>query len=160
MDRVPAKAAAVVNALVVLCLPLVPALLPTPGNSVAATVYTSEWSRWLDGILGFVLFVSVLGPFAALAGWRTWVHAEHWLDGDRCWRGVLEAGGTAFLLAFLSVGGAVGANWFRNPALAVGYTVFYALFASIFGLVVGVILQLTAMIVLAISVVFEDVRGG
>ncbi len=158
MHRGPAKAAAIVNMLVFLCLPLIGPALTSPGNSV--TAYTSEWARVLDLILGFALIVSVLGPFAALAGWRTWVHAGHWLDGDRCWRGVLEAGGIAFALGFLAVGGAVGPNWFRSPALAFGYTLFYAVFAALIGLGVGVILQFTAMIVLVISALVQRVPGG
>ncbi len=156
MHQAPARAAALVNGLLVLCLPWIVVFVMPHGSGGGVTVHA--WPR-LAVMLDLIATVSLLGPFAALAAWRTWVHARHWLDGDRCWRGVLEAGLTGFLVAFVAITPAIGANWFRRPIVAVGYDLFYATVALLAGLGLGAILQLTAMIVLVVSAAVAGARA-
>jgi len=160
MHRGPATAAAVVNALVVLFLPWVVTVLLPSGTNSSAIAYADEWSRWLSAIRNLIETVLLLAPFAALAAWRTWVHAGHWLDGERCWRGVLEAGLAAFLVVFVGLAHAIGANGFRRPVLALGYVTVYATVACIIGLGVGAVLQLMAMVVLIVSALVERTPSG
>jgi hypothetical protein len=144
----PRIAAAVVNGLLVLLLP--PALL-VAGNLLfnsdsdySVTVRASERSLLLPALSILVRMEMVLLPFAALAGWRTWVHAGDWRTGRRGWRGVAEAGacGLFVALAYLAPG------IVTRPMDAPPYVIAYGGAALVLGLVAGLLLRTTGVLVL------------
>ena len=84
----PEAVAAAVNAIVVVCLPviLIITMWLTPTTSV--TVHADPASATAFVKLAETLFVFVpFTPFAAVAAWRTWTHARRYLDGNGAgWR--------------------------------------------------------------------------
>lgn len=135
MRRRPEATAAVVNALVVLITPL--ALLWLERARLGATSSVAMLGR----------SAVILLPFAVLAAWRTWVHAQRWRAGQATvWQPLAEAaavGGVA-ALAYLARG------ILTRPAEAPAYVVAYGGAALILGAIVGVILRTTAVLALTL----------
>ncbi len=144
--------AAAVNGLIVLLLPLVVAAvgscIGTGRMQNSVTVHPPGWSAFLAGLQALIAVDRVLLPFAALAAWRTWVHAKRWRDrGDRGWQGVAEAGvcgaGTAVLVLMPGI--------VTRPMDAAPYIAVYGGAALIVGLVVGLFLRTAAGVVLKLT---------
>src|SRR5262245_8535500 len=103
--RQPEVIAALVNALVVLLIPVgfVVFLLtrPLPDNTVVARVSTSAQIA-LRNLLLVGAFLVPFVPLALITGWRTWVHASRVQRREgRGWQAVLEAAALGFAIALL-----------------------------------------------------------
>lgn len=151
--------AAVVNGALVLLLPawlvgLTSVLRATlPAHYTSGAVHARATSTVEAAIQASLIGLLVTMPLAALAAWRTWVHARRWLDQRRSSSGVVEAaalGGlfVAGMLGAAALGAAArGAGWIGViPAIVV-----YAAIGALVGLIVGLILQLTAVAVLRLA---------
>ncbi len=99
----------------------------------------------------------VAAPFAMLAFWRTWVHAQRSLRGESAgWRGVLEAGalGVALTLPVVLPGVVLRqfnpGPWGQPQAFVLGlaYLGGYGLLGLGVGLGLGLLLWLSATLVL------------
>jgi len=153
-DR-PATIVALVNAVVVMALPLAFASAvklfannySNGGTTVVGSLPAGEhYARMAQGAATYVL---ALSPFAMAAAMRTYVHARRWLEtGATGWRGVLEAGACGFLAALLILLPGILPRVLTTPLLAVEYALFYALMTLIPGLAVGLVLWTTAMLTL------------
>jgi hypothetical protein len=88
----------------------------------------------------------VLLPFAAIAAWRTWVHAKRWPQ-ERGWQGVAEAGlcGLGTGLLYLAPG------IVTHPMEAPQFVIIYGGAALILGLLVGLFLRMTAVVILRLQ---------
>jgi hypothetical protein len=146
--RHPEDVAAFVNALLTLCLP--PALLMLGMFVFPSTSVTVRPERpfFASAVLRLNDFASVmipLAPFAVLAGWRTWVHAQRFRDGrGRGWQGVLEGGAAGLVSALFVLSRAIA----TRPTEALPYIVAYGGGAALLGLGFGLLLWTTAHIVL------------
>jgi hypothetical protein len=144
----PEIIAAIVNAIRVLCVPVVVSVAISVAISRDTThAVAIAYPRWhvLNQVAQALAFVVVFIPFAALAGWRTWVHARWYRSGEGTgWQGVLEAGALGFLIALsvLSVG------IVTHPAQAGPYVIFYGGAALSIGLLLGVVLRAAAIVTL------------
>jgi len=160
MREYAALSAAVVNGALVLFLPawlvgltsILRAALPAQSSSV--TVYARTSSTVEVAIQASLIGLLVTMPLAAVAAWRTWVHATQWLQQRRTWRGVVEATALGALFVTVMLGSAalrasaLGAGSFAAiPAIAL-----YAAIGALVGLLVGLMLQLMAMAVLTLAV--------
>jgi hypothetical protein len=155
MHRRPETIAALLNGLIVWLLPTTISALFAIGRGLgigasdtAITVHPPGWSP-LDPIMGTALqFGFVMLPFAALAAWRTWVHARRWRErGGSGWQGVGEAGacGLATLLVVL-------APRILSHLNQVTPTIFgYGGLATLMGLLIGLLLRTSAVIVLKLT---------
>jgi hypothetical protein len=106
-----------------------------------------------------VMAVLVGAPLGAIASWRTWVHARHYLLREtRGWQGVVEAGVLGFALTLpLVLPGVVARQFDPGPwgqpgafMLGLAYVGFYGLFGLFIGLVLGMLLRLSAIAVLLV----------
>lgn len=144
-SRRPEAAAAIVNGLLVLLTP--------PGLLLAGSVFLRDpeavrpegasvmWPAILTGLQ----MVPKLLPFAALAAWRTWVHARRWREHRGSgWQGVAEAGACGFAVALKILAHGI----LTRPAEAPPFIVAYGGPALILGLAAGVTLRITALLVL------------
>ncbi len=145
--------AALVNAVVVLCLPSIVIgigllkALSDPGHSWP--VHPANWSPWPEiiGIFaGSAVFVS---PFALLAAWRTWVHARRWRSGShgRSLQGVAEAGACGLGVAVLIL---LPATILR-PSQSPPYLAAYGGLGFVVGIAVGLVLLAAAAVVLTLT---------
>ncbi|HYM23230.1 MAG TPA: hypothetical protein VEU08_08480 [Vicinamibacterales bacterium] len=147
--RRPEVVAAFVNAFVVLLLPALIGIGVTlfPPNSLGTTVYAdnsfaASAARLSEGLA--VVEIPLL-PFAMLAGWRTWVHAKRYIDGQSDgWRGVLEGSAAGFLGALLVLLPAC----IVRPLQAPPYVIVYGGGAAVLGLAFGLVLALTTFVTL------------
>lgn len=149
MQRRSERVAAVVNGLLVVLLPL--ALL-VAGSSInfdqsdaSVTANVPGSPRLLTMVPTLTRMTFVLLPFALLAGWRTWVYARRWSNGqDRGWRAVGEAGACGFSLALLYLAPGI----VTRPADAPPYVIVYGGAALLLGVLAGLLLRTTAILVL------------
>jgi hypothetical protein len=146
--RHPEDVAAVVNALIVLFLPI--ALLSVgmfafPSTSEAVRPEESFYASTARHLLDIVSVLVPLVPFAMLAGWRTWVHARRYRDGHGSgWQGVIE-GGMAGLVGALLV---LVRGMATRPQAAAPYIVTYGGGSLLLGLAFGLVLRTAAVLVL------------
>lgn len=158
----PVIVATVVNGLIVLFLPLIVSavitLLPDHMHSgaVGYDPAISPWVRTARDIATFVGILAAMSPLAALAAWRTWVHANEWYAGERRWRGIWEAGMVGFAIVAVPVLLAVAPHLFAQPLVAVGYAFFYGLIGLVVGLGLGLVLQMTALVALIVSEIVTE----
>jgi hypothetical protein len=151
--RHPEDVVAFVNTLVVLLLP--PFLIwlgMTFFPSSSTTVHADESFAANAGraAVAFAMFEIVLLPFAAAAGWRSWVHARRYREGlGSGWQGVPEGGLAAFLPAALLMLRAT-LPWRAPAPLMTGYILFYAGGSMILGFAFGFVLCVSALAVLRI----------
>jgi hypothetical protein len=143
--RRPEAAAAIVNGLLVLVTP--PGLLL--GGSVflrdSEAVRPDGASVLLPAILTGLQMVPKLVPWAALAAWRTWVHARRWREHRGSgWQGVAEAGACGFAVALKILAHGI----LSRPAEAAPFVIAYGGPALILGLAAGLMLRGTALLVL------------
>jgi hypothetical protein len=95
--------------------------------------------------LTFGRSASILLPFAAIAAWRTWVHAKRWRSRQATvWQPVAEAAATAVVVAVAYLARGV----LTRPADAPAYLIAYGGGALILGAIVGLILLTTALLAL------------
>jgi hypothetical protein len=151
----PARVAAIVNGLVVLLLPFALMALAQwaassqlrNGATVTARV-SSDFqyaSRILVGIGKVVVWST---PFALVAGWRTWVHSRHRLEGRGSgWQGVAEGSALGFCTALLVLLPGI----VTRPLDAPPYVAAYGGMAAVLGLLVGIVLRFTALVALRIA---------
>ena len=132
----PEAAAAVVNAAIVMVVPLayVGLIDALSGATVAgALLVRSAAMRVL---------------FAALAAWRTGSHSKRWLTGEAAlWRPVAEAAATAFVVALAYLARGI----LTRPADAPPFVIVYGGGALILGAIVGAILRTTAVLALRLN---------
>jgi hypothetical protein len=144
-----ATAVALVNAIVVLLLPIGVVWLLTvvmPSYSNGSTTVVGRDPRHAERVLEFaVAYLTGVSPFAMAAAWRTFVHARRWLlTGARGVQGIVEAGVCGFAGAvFVLLPGIV-----TRPAQAPAYVIAYGGATLVLGLIVGVILWSTATLTL------------
>ena len=152
MRRRQEVVAALVNGLIVWSLPASVSGLSAIGRSLeiaadenAVTVHPPGWTPLVPIAATALQFGFVMLPFAAVAAWRTWVHARRRLElGRSGWQGVVEAGacGLATLLVMLLPG------ILSHPIQALPYIVAHGGLAALCGLLVGLLLRTSAVIVL------------
>lgn len=131
----PEAAAAVVNAALVLFVPF--AFVWLEWAQVGATISAATLAST----------ASMLLPFAALAAWRTWVHARRWRGRHATgWQPVAEAAGTAVAVALAYLARGI----LTRPADAPAYVLVYGSAALILGAIVGLILRTTALMTLTL----------
>lgn len=151
--REPEMLAALVNAVVVLCLPSIVVgigvlkALNDPGHSWP--VHPGNWSPWLDAIRFFSGSAVFMSPFALLAAWRTWVHATRWRTGNRgrSLQGVVEAGACGLTVALLIL----AAPTILRPTEAPPYLIAYGGLGLVMGIAVGLVLLVTAAAVMTMT---------
>lgn len=126
-------AAAVVNAVVVWIVPL--SVLWLEHARLGATI---------DAAM-LVQSAATLLPFAALAAWRTRVHAIRWRARQATvWQPVAEAAATAVVVALAYLARGI----LTRPADAPAYVIVYGGGALILGAIVGLVLRTTALLAL------------
>jgi hypothetical protein len=146
--RHPEDVAAVVNALIVLFLPV--ALLSVgmfafPSSSEVVRPEESFYASSARHLLDIASVVVPLVPFAALAGWRTWVHARRYCDGHGSgWQGVIEGGMAGLVGALLVLARGIA----TRPQAAAPYIVTYGGGSLLLGLAFGLVLRTAAVLVL------------
>ncbi len=149
--RNPEVLAAVANGAIVVFLPSIVVALVTIVASrdpnVSSPVHPVGWSPWPDAIRFVLVSASGMAPFALVAGLRTWMLARRWRNGDRTWRGVVEAGACGLIVELIALLPGI----VTRPTQAWAYIVAYGGLALIVGLVIGLILQASAVIVLTLA---------
>jgi len=148
----PEDVAALVNALLVVLVPFVVGIADSmglfmPDNTVRPSI-PSGYARMADQFLHIATAVIPFAPFALIVGWRTWVHAKRYLEGQGTgWQGVAEGGAVGFVFALIILRGGI----VTRPAEAPPYVVAYGGLALIVGLAIGVVLRLTGILVLKLQ---------
>ena len=143
--------AATVNAIVVLLAPsiaLLVAMMVSIDGNTSVTVRPAGASRVQPVVRSVIEMGAWMLPFATIAAWRTWVHAQRWSARQGSgWQGVAEAGacGLAAALLYL-VPGIV-----TRPRDAAPYVMAYGGAATIVGLLFGLVLRTTALLILRFS---------
>jgi hypothetical protein len=131
-------------------------LMMLPSSSNGAHVYADPFKAAVTSVLMGGL---VAAPLAALAFWRTWVHAQHFVaQGTTGWQGVLEAGALGFALTLPFVLPGVIARqfdpgpWGQPQAFMLGlaYVGGYGLIGFVPGLALGFLLRFSALAALVI----------
>ena len=155
MRRRPEAVAALVNGLIVWLLPTGISALVTIGGGLGlgasdtnTTVHADGWTP-LDPIMATALqFGLVTLPFAAVAAWRTWIHAKRRRElGTSGWQGVGEAGACGLLAVLVLLGPGI----LSHPTLAMPFLLVYGAFAVLIGLLIGTLLRGTAVMVLKLT---------
>ena len=143
--RHPERLAAGVNGLVVLLSPFVLAMIArafgTGGRPVrpASTVWATTRTA--------IVVVMFMLPLAAVAAWRTWVHAKRWYTtSDWGWQGVVEGTALGLVLGLCALARAMLAR----PAETAPAWIFVGVLGAIVGAAVGLILLVIAHLVLTI----------
>ena len=156
MRRRPEAVAALVNGLIVWLLPTGISALVTIGGGLGlgasdtnTTVHADGWTP-LDPIMATALqFGLVTLPFAAVAAWRTWIHAKRRRElGTSGWQGVGEAGACGLLAVLVLLGPGI----LSHPTLAMPFLLVYGAFAVLIGLLIGTLLRGIAVMVLKLTV--------
>jgi hypothetical protein len=128
-------AAAVVNAVLVLVVPL--AFLWLEHARLGATIDALSFGR----------SAAILLPFAGITFWRTWIHAKRWRARQATvWQPVAEAAATAVVVACAYLARGILAR----PADAPAYVIAYGGVALILGAIAGLILRTTALLALTL----------
>ncbi|HEY1911906.1 MAG TPA: hypothetical protein VGG73_13355 [Vicinamibacterales bacterium] len=163
-DRQPETVAAYVNAILVLLVPVGVAIAipigmwfsPSNTTTVHATP-TPLPEEVLVYVAGVMLFVVLFLPLAAIAGWRTRVHARRYLDFEGGgWQGVLEAGVVGLFIAIWILRRGIA----TRPADAPPYVIAYGGAAAVIGLTIGLILRTAAVLTLKLTSRDEASRAG
>ena len=147
-------AAALTNFLLILLIGAGLTILPSSSNGVH--VYADPVKAAVTTVLIGAL---VAVPLAAVAFWRTWVHAQRSLTRETSgWQGVFEAGALGFALTLPFVLPGIVARQF-NPGewgqpqafmLGLAYLGTYGLLGLVVGLVLGFLLRLSAIATLLV----------
>lgn len=148
----PQTIAAAVNGIVVM---LGPALIVYAGMMIWPNmnppVRPPGASSLTDGINAIFLAIPLMSPFAAVAAWRTWVHAKKRRErGTSGLQGVAEGALFGFFVVAVPLMMAVGRSGraTESPRIAMQYVLAYAIIGLLVGLAFGVILWFTAALVL------------
>lgn len=113
--------------------------LRPPSDAVPAGMSPLQWdaSRMLPVLAGGV---GALMPCAAIAAWRTFVHAKRYLvRRDRWWQGIAEAAGLGTAIPILVLGRAVVMDPLQAPPAVAAYAMIGLAIGSAFGLVLTVV---------------------
>jgi hypothetical protein len=151
--------AALVNGAVVLLLPALVVLVfasvrsSLPARYASGAVQAQSISPFMSAIAASIFGVAITIPLAALAGWRTLVHARRWQMQQRTWQGVAEAGAAGALFVIVRVGSAALAAAIHGSGSiwVIVAIAFYAAIGGLVGLVVGLMLHVTAIAVLKMA---------
>lgn len=150
MERRPENVAAAVNGIIVMLAPallmILPALFRSNINDSSSYVTAPDPAGLAGRIAEFpwMMFAAV-APFAAVAAWRTRVHAVRWRTaGGTGWQGVAEGGALGLLVAL----GVLSPGIIHTPEQAAPYVIVYGSAALILGLLAGVLLRFTALVAL------------
>ena len=136
------------NALLVLASPsilMAVAMLASVDSNTSVTVRPAGASRVQPVVRSIIEMGTWMLPFAAIAAWRTWVHAQRWrARRGSGWQGVAEAGacGLAAALFYLAPG------IVTRPRDAAPYVITYGGAATVVGLLFGLVLRTTAVLIL------------
>jgi hypothetical protein len=118
-----------------------------PDNTVRPSS-PSGYAYVTDRFLHIATAVIPFVPFALIVGWRTWVHAKRYRQGQGTgWQGVAEGGAIGFVFALIIL--RIGIV--TRPAEAPPYVLVYGGLAVIVGLAIGVVLRLTGILVLKLQ---------
>ena len=146
--RRPEDVAAVVNALLVLLVPIGIFIIGSIGFNSSGAVrarVSSPLAYVAENLFQVAGFMVLFIPLAMIVGWRTWVHAKRVCEHEGTgWQGVAEAGALGFLLAI----GVLAAGILTQPAKALPYVAFYGGAALLIGVVLGCGLRATGLLVL------------
>ena len=146
--RHPEDVAALVNAVLVLLLPLVlltVGMFVFPSASVIVRPEESFYVSTARVVMNGALVLVPLAPFAMLAGWRTWVHARRYRDGrGNGWQGVVEGGTAGFVAVFFMF----SRDFATRPREASAYVIAYGGASALVGLAFGLVLWTAAVLVL------------
>ena len=147
----PEGRAAVINAALVVLLPLASILIVSMGADSSKIVRPAASARLqyaIANLFDTVAYLVIFLPLALVAGWRTWVHASRYREGTGTgWQGVAEAGGLGLILGL----GVLARGIVTRPADAPPYVIFYGGVALIVGVAIGLILRVTTLGVLKLS---------
>ena len=153
MQRRPENVAAAVNGIVVMLAPAMLLILPAlfrsniSGTSSYVTAPDPAGISARIDAFPWMMFAAV-APFAAIAAWRTRVHAMRWRTaGVSGWQGVAEASVLGLLVAL----GVLAPGIIYKPEQAPPYVIFYGGAALILGLMTGLLLRFTALIALRLQ---------
>src|SRR5262249_4095064 len=114
------------------------------GRARVSTNFEFFLSTMFKMSLVFTPFVGL----AAIAGWRTLVHARRYREQrGGGWRGVIEAGAVGLFIALVVLARGI----VTRPREAPPYVVVYGGAALLIGLGVGVILRFTAIFVIKLA---------
>ena len=147
------SAAALANFLLVLVIAVG---LSIASSSSGTHVYSNPTKAAITAVL---IPAMLAAPFAMVAFWRTWVHAQRSLTRLTAgWQGVLEAAGLGFALTLPAVVPGVIVRqfdpgpWGQPQAFLLGlaYIGFYGVMGMAVGLVVGFVLWFSATVVLRV----------
>jgi hypothetical protein len=140
-----ASVAAIVNAAIVLAIPVAFGLFAwtRPAGNVPVTPPGTPVTLVKVGSLGLLLLPFV--PLAAVAAWRTQVHAVRYRlgAGDGA-QGIAEGGIVGLVVAVAILAGGI----FSHPADAPPYVMFYGGIAFLAGLALGFLLWISASLVM------------
>jgi hypothetical protein len=152
-----ARAAAVANFALVLLIALAVMIAAWLSNRGDAIAIAYPVKHAMKTAAYMVLGLLIVTPFAGIASWRTFIHAQRVLEKQSSgWQGVVEAGGFGVLLTLpflLPIAVArmfVPEPWSRMEALGLGaaYLVAYGGLGLVIGLALGLMLLATALLVL------------
>jgi hypothetical protein len=146
--------AAVVNALVVLFIPLtiLVAFFVHRATDMNAPV-RPPGNYFVSDLAGSLIIFVPFAPLALVAAWRTWTHARAYLAGRGTgWRGVIEGGalGLSIPLAMLI------RPALMRPQQAPPYLIAYGGIGLVIGLALGLMLRFTALLTLRIVARFHS----
>lgn len=148
LRRQPEVVAGVVNALLVLLLPVglcVAAWVGLWFDNSARVSASSRTVRVLVNLFQMGILVEAFLPLAVVAGWRTWAHARRYRARQGTgWQGVAEAGAVGLFIAIWILRYGI----VTRPAEAPPYIIVYGGAALILGLAIGLILRMTAILTL------------
>ena len=154
----PPLVAAGVNAAIIVLLPGLLAFVLETLQSIypslaSNTVHARQVSPIMRAVETSVVAIFVTSPLAAVAAWRTWVHATRWQMHRRTWWGVLEAAavGALCVIVMLLPGVLTAAVAGAGSIAGIGAFGFYAAIGGLVGLAFGLVLQLTAIAVLKLA---------
>jgi hypothetical protein len=152
----PEKAAALANFLLIPLLTLL-LMVFTLTSDTHAVAIAYPVKHAFKNIAYAILAMLISTPLAAVAAWRTWIHAQRVVAREgTAWRGVVEAAAFGFLLTLPFILPILIARlfdpgrWSRVEAVSLGaaYIAAYGLIGAVIGFALGLLLLATASLVL------------
>jgi hypothetical protein len=147
-DRRPVFVASVINAALVLLLPVglcIAAFVALRFDDGATVSALPIASRLAINLVQMVVVVSLFVPLAMIVGWRTTVYADDYRAGkSNGWRGVVEAAALGLIVSTL----VLSRSAVLRPNEALPYLVAYGSASALVGAGIGLVLRWTALFTL------------